>query len=150
MKILFVCTGNTCRSPMAAGIFHHMLEESHTAGIICASAGLAAVEGQPASENAVLACGEWGIDLSGHRAHRITGEDLARWDVFFVMTDTQGYILEQAGASEGQIYVPENVTDPYGQDLAAYRACRDKLAEELRRFFQEQIAPGIAAQEERP
>ena len=135
MKILFVCTGNTCRSPMAAAISRDIARP----GVTCSSAGIAAVEGQPASENAVLACKEWGIDLTGHRAHKLTGADLAQWDVFFVMSPTHGYILERAGAPAGQIYVNGTVADPYGQDLDAYRACRDRLREEIERFLRERV-----------
>ncbi|HBN80930.1 MAG TPA: low molecular weight phosphatase family protein, partial [Ruminococcaceae bacterium] len=52
MKLLFLCTGNTCRSPMAKGIFEKLLKERGVSGIECSSAGLAAGRGQPASKNA--------------------------------------------------------------------------------------------------
>ena len=63
MKILFVCTGNTCRSPMAEGIFRKMMQERGMEDkVLCQSAGLSAVDGDPVSENAVLACREIGVE----------------------------------------------------------------------------------------
>lgn len=136
IKILFVCTGNTCRSPMAEGLFRQMVQRAGLEGqVLCQSAGLSAVEGEPASENAILACRELGVDIAGHRARRVSGEDMAVWDVFFTMSKTHGYILEQAGALPEHIYIPGFIADPFGQDLEAYRACRDKLRAELAIFW---------------
>lgn len=138
MKILFVCTGNTCRSPMAEGIFRRMMQERGLEEkVLCQSAGLSAVEGAPAAENAVKACREIGISLEDHEARRLTGEEIPVWDLFFTMSKTHGYILEQAGVPAQRIYLPSYIADPFGQDLEAYRACRDKLREELERFFEE-------------
>lgn len=144
MKILFVCTGNTCRSPMAEGLFRSMLAREGREDIFAGSAGLSAAEGQPPSENAVLACREVGVDIAAHRARRLSAGDLDNWDLFFVMTATHGYILEQAGASAQKIYVPQNVADPFGGDLNVYRACRDQLSACLEEFL------GSLPQEARP
>lgn len=136
IKILFLCTGNTCRSPMAEGIFRQMVRDGGLDGqVMCQSAGLSATDGEPVSENAVLACQEIGVDISAHRARRITGEEIPVWDAFFTMSQTHGYILEQAGALPERIYVPGYIADPFGQDLDAYRQCRDKLRKELGVFL---------------
>ncbi len=136
MKILFVCTGNTCRSPMAEGIFRKMMQERDMEDkVLCQSAGLSAVEGAPVSENAVIACREIGVDISQHTARRITGEELPVWDLYFPMSKTHGYILAQAGVPQTKIYIPKYIADPYGQELDVYRECRDKLASQLEIFY---------------
>lgn len=85
MKLLFVCTGNTCRSPMAQAIFTDMAKECGI-DFVTGSAGLHAQDGTPASEYAVLACGETGLDISGHSSKSIRDEDFSSVDLFVVMT----------------------------------------------------------------
>ena len=76
IKILFVCSGNTCRSPMALGIFRQMVARAGLEGqVLCQSAGLSAVEGEPASENAILACRELGVDLTARSEERRVGKE---------------------------------------------------------------------------
>lgn len=144
MKILFVCTGNTCRSPMAEGLFRRLLQEKGLAKeVLCGSAGLSAVEGQPVSQNALLVCREVGVDLSAHQARRIARGFLPAWDLFFPMTGTHAYILEQAGVSPENIYLPAPIADPFGGGLEIYRQCRDQLTAELAVFYEKIVAPAL-------
>lgn len=72
-QIIFICTGNTCRSPMAEGLFRAHNGEEKT-GLTAASAGLYTENGLPASANAVAAAGERGADISAHRSRQLTAE----------------------------------------------------------------------------
>lgn len=123
---------------MAEGIFRRMMAERGMAEtVLCQSAGLSAVEGSPVSENAVAACREIGVDIAGHTARRITGEELPVWDLYFPMSKTHGYILAQAGVPQTKIYIPKYIADPYGGSLEDYRACRDKLSQQLGIFYED-------------
>lgn len=129
MKIMFVCTGNTCRSPMAQAIFTDMAKDSGIAFTVC-SAGLHAQNGAPASENAVTACEETGLDLKHHRAKSVMDENLNTTDLFVVMTMTHAQALMELGVPKDKIYIL-NVSDPFGGSLQVYRDCRDEIRDRL-------------------
>lgn len=136
MKILFVCTGNTCRSPMAEGIFRRfIINDGMEERIFCQSAGLSAVDGMPASDHAIQVMEEAGGGLSRHRARKLGPDDITAWDMYFTMSPTHGYILQQAGVPETKIYIPQTIADPFGQNLEAYRACRNALEKEVKLFY---------------
>lgn len=87
-NILIVCTGNTCRSPMAEGILKSVLDRAgKREQYNVYSRGAAAFDGDAASENALLACAEYGVDISAHRSKRLTVYDVERADKIFVMTE---------------------------------------------------------------
>src|SRR5579859_1728771 len=82
--ILFVCTGNVCRSPMAEGLFRKAVQGRGDYQVL--SAGLGAIEGQPPSSHGVQAVKELGIDISGQRSRILTSELVHRADYIFGMT----------------------------------------------------------------
>ena len=130
-KILFVCTGNTCRSAMAAAIFNDIAIKEKL-DVLIESAGLAAVDGEKASENALKAMAEVGIDLSYHRSKRLTPELIDIADIILTMTAShKKYLLPYADGKVFTLkeYVGEegDVTDPYGGDIGVYRATASEL-----------------------
>src|ERR1700761_7718989 len=82
--ILFLCTGNICRSPMAEGIFRQAMKGRRDVQVL--SAGIGAMEGQPPSPHAVQAVRELGIDISRQRSRQLTGHLVEEADYIFGMT----------------------------------------------------------------
>ncbi len=124
LHILFVCTGNTCRSPMAEAIFAKKSEDYGIKSII-SSAGIGFVGESGVSKNAVTVCNEIDIDISGHKPRIIRERDLEVADIFVAMTDAHAETLKAIGVEDKKIYVLGNgIPDPYGSDLVTYRRCR--------------------------
>ena len=134
MKIIFICTGNTCRSPMAEGLFRRLLAERGITDITCDSAGLFANPGEPA----VAACRELGVDLSDHRAKPLSQEMLQSADLFVVMMQSHAGVLKSSGVPQEKIRVlGGGVGDPFGGSMAIYRASRDQIQKALEELLHE-------------
>lgn len=152
-RILFVCTGNTCRSPMAEGMFRRLLAERlhcpesdlPQRGFEVASAGLSACEGAPASPESVEICRAWGVDLSGHLSQPLTESLLEKSDLILTMTsEHRDAILSRYPEleSEVQLLSPTgaDVSDPIGWGPAAYVECHQEIVEGLQALVDE-LAP---------
>ena len=137
-QLLVVCTGNTCRSPMAAAILNHILQEQGLDGQYFAhSVGVAAFDHQPAAENAVAAAKENGLDLSGHQSKRIPLEDVAAAEHIFVMSEDQRRLLASAVPDAAEKITVMQVPDPFGGDMEVYRACFAQIKDWFSRYFEE-------------
>ncbi len=120
MRILFVCTGNICRSPMAEAVAGHIAG----AGVEVASAGIHGLEDAPASAHAVTVLAEMGIDGSAHRARRLTPGLMTAADRIYVMTEEQRRLVAAwPGPVAPELLDPGggDIDDPYGMDLEDYR-----------------------------
>lgn len=137
IELLFVCTANICRSPMAEAIFNALASDSGL-DARAHSAGVAALEGYPAHSNAVSALEEVGISLGKHRARRVREELVTRSDLVLAMTPE--HVKELNNTFEGQSHkfhlLPgyagtdlRSIPDPYGLTMPAHRASVRKLSE---------------------
>ncbi len=140
MNILFVCTGNTCRSPMAEGLFKKILADKDIEGMNCSSAGLFAMTGDEVSLNSVKACERFNVDISAHRARRITSYILDETDKFVCMTNDHAASLSLYVSPEKIIVLGGGISDPYGGNLETYIVCANSIKTALTEQFDEIVA----------
>ena len=143
VRVLFVCTGNTCRSPLAAAALRANLE-SDAERVEVSSAGTSALEGQPASAGTRDVAARGGIDLSSHRSSRVSAPLVRAADFVFVMEPLHRVAVEALGAPAERVHVlsewPEPgepglpVSDPFGASREAYEECWHRIQAHVRRI----------------
>lgn len=124
-KIMFICSGNTCRSPLAEGLFKKYLQENNITNVEVGSAGVGAFPGDAISINSILVAGNRGVDISKHRARNINPEHLLTTDLFFCMSESHKQVLLRH-CDEDKIVIL-NVPDPYGRPIEIYEECAKQL-----------------------
>lgn len=142
MNILLVCTGNTCRSPMAEGILKKLASGDRRFHIL--SGGLFAMEGEPASTNAVQALSEMGIDISAHTAKNVHEQVIRDADLILTMTQAhKDMLIARFGREAAQktdtlmsyAGMGTDVADPFGAGIDVYRQCAKTLEAALTAAF---------------
>ena len=134
--IIFICTGNTCRSPMAAALATSIFKQNKL-NVAVLSAGVTAGDGYPASQNAILAMEDENIDINPHLSTQISQEILTQAALILTMTTSHLQIVQSihptANAHTLAQYANQSgdVSDPFGGNLATYRKCAAQIKELL-------------------
>lgn len=149
ITILFVCTGNTCRSPMAEGMFKKQLSENtginidKTAevGYNIVSAGTLGIVGLPASVEAVEVCAARGVDLSGHRSGALSKDLIEQSDVIFALTSSHRRevisLCPEAAEKCFLLAAGKDIPDPIGQSSQVYERCADMIEDAVKQRLSE-------------
>ena len=141
MRVLVICSGNICRSPMAEAYLRHRLARSEMSHVVVASAGTLGINGVPASSEAVEAMAEIDIDVGGHRSQGLTGADLRSSEFVLAMDhehleylathhaggrDRRYLIRAFEKGTEPRTDAPD-LADPVGRSLSVFRKQRDTI-----------------------
>ena len=149
MIVLFVCTGNTCRSPMAEGVFRHLLAarlgcksaDLEERGVIAFSAGIAAMLGGRAAREAIEALAPQGIDLTGHESQPLTEQLVKHADLVLAMTRSHRQaILSEWPEATSRVKLlchdGSDVPDPVGGPAEQYARCLTQMKPEIEKWVE--------------
>lgn len=134
--IAFVCTGNTCRSPMAEGIFNKLAKEKNI-DILAESFGIAAMHGAKASEYSVEVCSDIGVDISDFTSTAIDKVELEKYEKFYCMSQSHARVLNECllvPYSKIEIF---NISDPYCGNIDVYRMCCQQIYNSVKEIIEE-------------
>ena len=150
IKILFVCTGNTCRSPMAELIFKRHLKNAQIKDVKVSSAGLRVVS-DGIEENAKKALKQMGIRVSSKKSRPLTEKMIRSSNIVICMTEEQKKALSVFPNvfAFSELTDCGEVRDPYGGDLAVYVACARQLEAACEKLLTELVLRGRRQKEER-
>ena len=148
LNFLFVCTGNSCRSPMAEGMFREFLAEKlncnidqlEQIGFNIYSAGTMGISGMPASAEAIKVCAAKGIDIKDHVSKALTEQMIAESDVIYVMTRSHyKQVLEMVPQASEKCFLlaEEDIYDPIGQGLQVYKQCGEIIEKAVKQRISE-------------
>ncbi len=147
-RILFVCSGNSCRSPIAEGLLKKKLPEELQEKVVVESAGTLGLNGSPATEFAIQVAGQYGADISEHRSQGVSEELVKEADLIFAMAREHQRFLQlhfpevrenvfllRTFGREAEDKVSDSIEDPIGGGLEVYQKCAAVIDEELTRIL---------------
>ncbi len=147
-NIVFVCTGNTCRSPMAEALMKKLLKDNNIDTINVISRGLSAFENSPASENSIKAIKKYNIDLTSHRAKSLSPDELKYYDLILTMSSNHKNIIISAFPDvkdkiftvyEFSFNKNADISDPFGGNIEIYEKCLDEIYKCIEEIVKKQI-----------
>ncbi len=143
MKIMFICTGNICRSAMAHGLMEKKVMDQKINNIEVFSCGIHAAIGDTPTYEARTVMEEYGVDISKHRATNIKYSDIEKMDLILCATNSHKIaVIDMYPNLEGKVFTmkeyvdynreyhyPINIKDPWGYDIDTYRSCAGEIDE---------------------